>query len=476
MQNDIPVKEIDESIPHEIGEVDLYEKREKVYTRDIQGKFQKIRLYTGWPLLLGYLILPWLNWDGRQSVLFDLPARKFHILSVTFWPQDFMILAWILIIAAFGLFLFTTLFGRVWCGYSCPQTVWTSMFMWAEQKAEGSRNQRMKLDKQPWSLTKLWRKTLKHGMWLTIAFITGFTFVGYFTPIRELMPDLATLNAHPWALFWVGFFTLATYINAGWMREQVCLYMCPYARFQSAMFDSNTLTVTYDPGRGESRGSRKRGSDYKAKGLGDCIDCELCVQVCPTGIDIRDGLQAQCIGCALCIDACNNIMDKMEYPRNLISYTTENHLAGKPEKFWRFKSIGYMTAFAVMIGLVVFNLAGRTPLQLEVLRDRGTLYQETAQGTVENIYTLKVINMDKASQHYQVRVEGLEDMKILGNSRVFVNSGEVYELPLRVSAPKDKLSKNNYDIVFSVQSEENPALQVSHESRFLAPFSSAPKR
>jgi cytochrome c oxidase accessory protein FixG len=476
MQDEIPVKEIDDSVPHEIGEIDLYQKREKIYTRDIQGKFQKIRTYTGWPLLLGYFLMPWINWDGRQSILFDLPERKFHILGATFWPQDFMILAFVLIIAAFALFLFTTLFGRVWCGYSCPQTVWTSIFMWVEQKTEGSRNQRIKLDEQPWSFNKFRRKFLKHGMWFTFSFITAFTFVGYFTPIKQLVPELLVFDAHPWAMFWTAFFAFATYMNAGWLREQVCMYMCPYARFQGAMFDANTLIVSYDPGRGESRGSRKKGADYQSQGLGDCIDCELCVQVCPTGIDIRNGLQAECIGCALCIDACDSIMEKMAYPKGLISYTTENHLKGQKERFWRPKSIGYMVAFIAMIGLLVSHIVDRTPLELEVIRDRSSLFQETTQGNIENIYTVKILNMDKTNQHFQVSLEGLENAVLQGTTRVLVESGEVFELPLRVSINKNQLNKNNYTIVFKTQSEERPELTASQESRFLAPFSKSPTR
>ncbi len=476
MQDDIPVKEIDETIPHEIGEVDLYQKREKIYTRDIQGRFQKIRAYTGWPLLLSYFLIPWFNWEGRQAILFDLPARKFHIFGATFWPQDFMLLAWLLIIAAYGLFLFTTLFGRVWCGYSCPQTVWTSIYMWMEQKAEGSRNQRIKLDKEPWSLNKFKRKAFKHSMWLGFAFLTAFAFVAYFVPARELLPELIRFDAHPWAVFWIGFFTLMTYMNAGWLREQLCIYMCPYARFQSAMFDPNTLIVSYDESRGEKRGSRKKEADHKAKGLGDCIDCELCVQVCPVGIDIRDGLQYQCIGCALCVDACDSIMDKMEYPRGLVSYTTENHLKGKPEKFWRFKSIGYSVTFAIMIAMVIGYLFMRTPLELEVLRDRNSLYQETSQGTIENIYRLKVLNMDKEDRHYLISFEGLANAELMGSRRVLVASGEVLELPIRISASRDGLNKANYNIVFKAQAEDAPELIATQESRFLAPFSTSPKR
>ncbi len=318
---------VQEFAPAEVAEIDLYQKREKIYTRKIEGFFQRVRLYTGWPLLIGYFLLPWLDWGNRQSVLFDLPARKFHVLWLTFWPQDMSMLAWVLIIAAFGLFAVTNLAGRVWCGYTCPQTVWTAMFMWIEQKTEGSRNQRIKLDQASWSLNKCRKKFLKHSMWLGLAFFTGLTFVGYFSPIRQLSLDVLQLSVHPMAAFWIAFFTLATYGNAGWMREQVCKYMCPYARFQSAMFDPDTLIISYDRDRGEPRGSRKRTEKSGDIGMGNCVDCQLCVQVCPTGIDIRNGLQYECIGCALCVDACNSVMKKMQYPQGLIRYTTEKDRA-----------------------------------------------------------------------------------------------------------------------------------------------------
>ena len=301
--------------PAEVGEIDLYQRREKIYTRKIEGFYQRVRLFSGWPLLLGYLLLPWLEWDGRQAVLFDLPARKFHIFGLTFWPQDAPMLAFMLMIAAFGLFAVTTFAGRIWCGYTCPQTVWTSIFMWLEQKTEGSRNQRIKLDKAPWSAEKIAKKAAKHASWLFVGLVTGMTFVGYFNPIRDLVYDFVTLSPGKWQFLWTLFFTLATYINAGWMREQVCKYMCPYARFQSVMFDQDTLIVSYDKKRGEPRGSRKRNLDRKETDLGDCVACELCVQVCPTGIDIRNGLQYECIGCALCVDACNSVMDKMAVPQ-----------------------------------------------------------------------------------------------------------------------------------------------------------------
>jgi len=279
----IPAQEF---APAEVGELDLYQKRERIYTRKVEGFFQRLRLYTGWPLLLLYFGLPWLQWEGHQAIWFDLPGRKFNIFGLTLWPQDFPLLAWLLMIAAFSLFTVTVFAGRVWCGYTCPQTVWTSIFMWAEQVTEGTRNQRIRLDQGPWNANKLWRKSAKHAMWLGFAALTGVTFIGYFSPIRQLVVDLPTGGASGWAWAWTTFFTLATYINAGWMREQVCMYMCPYARFQSVMFDHDTLIVSYDGRRGEPRGSRKRGQDPRAVGLGDCIDCELCVQVCPTGIDV----------------------------------------------------------------------------------------------------------------------------------------------------------------------------------------------
>ncbi|HET8710595.1 MAG TPA: cytochrome c oxidase accessory protein CcoG, partial [Spongiibacteraceae bacterium] len=355
----IPVEQL---APAEVGELDLYQRREKIYTRKIEGFFQRLRLYTGWPLLIGYFLVPWLNWGDRPAVLFDLPARKFYIFGFTFWPQDFPMLAWLLIIAAWSLFAVTVWLGRVWCGYTCPQTVWTAIFMWAEQVAEGSRNQRIKLDKSPWTLNKIARKVLKHGMWIGFAFLTGLTFIGYFSPIRQLVPNTFTLNASLMEGAWIIFFTCATYINAGWMREQVCLYMCPYARFQSVMFDRDTLIVSYDKARGEPRGARKKEVDPKAVGLGECIDCSICVQVCPTGIDIRDGLQYQCISCALCIDGCNSVMDKMGYPRGLIRYTTENLLEGKKYHWLRPRLLGYGIGVVVMFSLFIYTLSTRIPL------------------------------------------------------------------------------------------------------------------
>jgi len=461
--------EVEQLAPAEVAELDLYEKREKIYTRKIEGFFQRIRLFTGWPLLIGYFLLPWLQWGGRPAVLFDLPARKFHVLSMTFWPQDFPLLAWLMIIAAFALFTVTVFAGRIWCGYSCPQTVWTSIFMWMEQRAEGSRNQRMKLDQQPWSLEKALRKFSKHAMWMGFSFLTGLTFIGYFYPIRELVFDLIALDANLWAVSWTVFFTLATYINAGWMREQICIYVCPYARFQSVMFDRDTLIVSYDKARGEPRGARKRDADYRAQGLGDCISCQLCVQVCPTGIDIREGLQYECIGCALCIDACDSVMDKMNYERGLIRYTSERELEGEKTHWLRPRLFGYLAAILIMSAAFSWRIYSRVPLEVTVIRERTQLYVQNADGDIENIYTLQILNMDEEMHSYALRIEGLEDGRIIGTNEVTLDSGEVRSVPLRVAAPADNFTRPSTGFTFVVSSDDGSDLRAVAETRFLVP-------
>ena len=462
--------DIQEIVPAEVAEIDLYQRREKIYTRKVEGFFQRIRLFTGWPLLVGYFALPWLSWDGRQAVLFDLPARKFDILGLTFWPQDFPMLAFLLIIAAYSLFAVTTLAGRIWCGYTCPQTVWTSIFMWLEQKTEGSRNQRIKLDQAPWSLQKLAKKGAKHISWLYVGYVTGFTFVGYFYPIRELLPDLWTGQLAGWPLFWIAFFTVATYINAGWMREQVCKYMCPYARFQSVMFDHDTLIVSYDEGRGEPRGSRKRNADYTEQGLGACIDCELCIQVCPTGIDIRKGLQFECIGCALCVDACDSVMDKMDYPSGLIRYTSENELAGGTTHWLRPRIIGYAAVLVIMLGLFSYNMISRIPVELTAIRDRNQLYVATDTAAIDNIYTLQLVNMDRNMHEFEISISGIADATVIGETSHTLNGGEVRSISLRVRSNPDQLNKPSSELNFEAVATDMPSLRAVAESRFVKPL------
>lgn len=474
MSKEIPVKQVDPSSDPSNKKkkpetIELYASRKKIYVKEIKGFFQRIRNVSLLALMGMYFLFVWLTLDGQPLIHFDLPEREFHLYGMTFFPKDFFLLSAMLIISAFGLFFVTTLFGRVWCGYTCPQTVWTFVFMWIEEKVEGGRNKRIKLDKSPNNREKLTKKGIKHALWLLVAFATGVTFVGYFYPIRELLADFFTLQANGWAYFWVGFFTVATYLNAGWMREQVCLYMCPYARFQSVMFDPNTRIVSYDPNRGEPRGKRKKGVDPAELGLGDCIDCEQCVQVCPTGIDIRDGLQYECIGCALCIDACDQIMDRMDYPRGLIRYTTENELEGKQSKLLRPRTFGYGAVMVLMISAVIYIIANRVPAQMDVLRDRGALYNFNGQGRIENSYTVKIQNMSEVPQTFNLSVKGLEDIRFITDTTVTITSGENRSVPTVVDVPPESIVESNNDIRFIAKSQTDPSLTLETESRFIGP-------
>lgn len=467
MTEQIPVHDV--TPPSKVqSSTDLYASREKIYTRSFTGLFRNLRLVGGGLLFVLYFGTAWLNWNGRQAVWWDLPERKFYIFGATFWPQDFILLSALLIICAFGLFFITVFAGRVWCGYTCPQSVFTWVFMWAEKVTEGDRNQRMKIDKAPMSANKFFRRLAKHSIWLGVSLAIGITFVGYFTPIRELVPDLLTLQVGGWALFWVGFFTLATYGNAGFLREQVCIYMCPYARFQSVMFDKDTLIVSYDPRRGEKRGPRKKEADYKAMGLGDCIDCTMCVQVCPTGIDIRDGLQVECIGCAACIDACDTIMDKMNYPRGLISYTTEHNLSGQKTQVMRPRLIGYALALVAMMGLFAYAVADRSLVKLDVLKDR-VLYRENEQGRVENVYTLKVMNKAQNEQTFIIEASGLDGLQYEGRSEIHAAGGELITIPVELSIAPEKLPSSTNDIVFHIRSANDSSIKDDAESRFIGP-------
>lgn len=467
MTEQIPVHDV--TPPSKVNaSSDLYAAREKIYTRAFSGLFRNLRLAGGAALFILYFGTAWLNWNGRQAVFWDLPERKFHIFSATFWPQDFILLSALLIICAFGLFFITVFAGRVWCGYTCPQSVFTWVFMWAEKVTEGDRNQRIKLDKAPMSANKFGRKLAKHAIWLVVSLAVGITFVGYFTPIRELVPDLFTLQVGGWALFWVGFFTLATYGNAGYLREQVCIYMCPYARFQSVMFDKDTLIVSYDPRRGEKRGPRKKEADYKAMGLGDCIDCTMCVQVCPTGIDIRDGLQIECIGCAACIDACDTIMDKMDYPRGLISYTTEHNLSGQKTRLARPRLFGYAIALLVMMGVFTYAIMERPLVKLDVLKDR-VLYRENEQGMVENVYTLKLMNKAQDAQTFVIEASGLDGLVYSGRSEIRAAAGELVTVPVELSIAPEKLPSSTNDIVFHVKAVDDSTINDDADSRFIGP-------
>ncbi|MGB5397217.1 MAG: cytochrome c oxidase accessory protein CcoG [Gammaproteobacteria bacterium] len=451
-------------------EQSLYAKRKKIYPREVHGLFAALRA-TGVAVLLGlYYIIPWLQWDDRQMVLFDLPARKFYIYGMVFWPQDFFYLTLLLIIAALSLFFFTALAGRLWCGFACPQTVWTEAFLWIERKIEGDRPKQMKRDKAPLTFAKFRIKATKHFIWIAFSLFTGLTFVGYFSSIRELTPNFFTLNTGPWETFWIIFYGFATYGNAGWLREQVCTYMCPYARFQSAMIDKDTLIISYDVARGEPRGARKKNIDPKQKGLGDCIDCTICVQVCPTGIDIRDGLQYECIGCAACIDACDDVMDKMGYPKGLVRYTTESTLQGKQTQIFRPRIIVYGL---ILIGITIsafYAIINRTPLALDVIRDRNTLYRETNDGLIENVYIMKIMNMDKRAHSYSLSVAGVEGIRLrMDIDAIDVESGEVLEVPVRAQLSAEVIEKRSSEIEFKLVANDSADLHVTEEARFIGP-------
>ena len=447
----------------------FYEAHKKIYPREIGGRFQRLRNLAVWVLLGLYYLLPWIPWDGRQSVLFDLPARKFYVFGLVFWPQDFFYLTWLLIILGLSLFFFTALAGRLWCGYACPQTVWTDVFMSIERRIEGDRNRRLKLDRGPWTGEKILRKGSKHVAWLLLALWTGFTFVGFFTPIQELATKVIGLSMGPWETFWVLFYSLATWGNAGFMREQVCKYMCPYARFQSAMFDRDTLIIAYDTGRGEPRGARARTADYRARGLGECIDCKACVQVCPTGIDIREGLQYECIACAACIDACDAVMDKMSYPRGLVRYTSQKGLEGGGSHVVRPRMIVYGGLLAALVVGFFVSISLRTPVGLDVMRDRNALYRKLPDGAIENVYLLRILNKDTAPHRYVLAAAGLPGIEIdTGLAEHRVGPGEVYSVAARVRVPA-ATAGGSHEIAIEVASSDAPGLKASRVARFLGP-------
>ncbi|MFI8737030.1 cytochrome c oxidase accessory protein FixG [Pseudomonas sp. NFACC19-2] len=440
-----------------------------IHTRSFTGRFRNLRLLGAGLLFLLFFGTAWIDWNGRQAVLWDLDNRQFHIFGATFWPQDFILLSAILIIAAFGLFFITVLAGRVWCGYACPQSVWTWVFMRVEQITEGDRGQRIKLDAAPWSLQKLARRSAKHGLWLAVSLVTALAFVGYFTPVRQLTLDLATLEVGATTAFWVLFFTAATYINAGWLREKVCRDMCPYSRFQSVMFDSDTLVISYDAARGETRGPRRKDADYKAEGLGDCIDCTMCVQVCPTGIDIRDGLQLECIGCGACVDACDSIMDKLGYARGLVRYSSENELAGGKTHWLRPRLIGYAAMLALMIGAFAWALAERPLISLDVTRDRG-LFRENSLGQIENIYSLKIINKTQQPRSYAIDLVDAGDFELHGPSTLNLAPGEIRDLPVSVALTASHNAAGPQTLRFEVRDQADSQSHVSTQSTFLAPL------
>ncbi|MCW5624997.1 MAG: cytochrome c oxidase accessory protein CcoG [Burkholderiales bacterium] len=460
----------------------LFEVRRKIYPRAVTGRFATSRWALVFLTQAVFYGLAWLQWNGRQAVLFDIAARKFHLFGLVFWPQDIVYLTVLLVISAYSLFFFTALAGRVWCGFACPQTVYTEIFLWIERRIEGDRPARIKLDGGGLTGRKFRLKLTKHGIWIALSLWTGFTFVGYFTPIRELLHELTAFSIGPWEAFWMLFYGFATYGNAGWMREQVCKYMCPYARFQGVMFDPDTLVITYDDKRGEPRGGRARSADPKTKGLGDCVDCGICVQVCPTGIDIRNGLQYECIGCAACIDGCNQVMDKMGYPRGLIRYATENAVnrgwdrTAMLRRLARPRVLLYGTILVAIVSAASFTLWHRVPVKVDVIRDRTPMMAETGDGRVENVYRLQIMNTDETRRRFTVTVDGLPDVELAARDLPLELAGATSRmLPVRVRArpavaePGVKITETIVFRIVGTPMDGGAPLMVVEQARFVVP-------
>ena len=412
-------------------ELKLFEKRKKIYPRRVWGKYRKLKWVSMITLLAIYYLTPWLRWDRGagvpdQAILIDMPSRRAYFFFIEIWPQEVYFLTGILILAAVGLFFVTSLFGRVWCGYACPQTVWTDLFIWVERIVQGDRNARERLDKQKWNFEKLWKKLLTHLIWLVIGLCTGGAWVFYFNDAPTLFDHIIHLSVPTSIWIWILALTLSTYIMAGFAREQVCKYMCPYARFQSAMFDKDTLIISYDTERGEQR---HKGT-AKTEGMGDCIDCGFCEIVCPQGIDIRNGLQMDCIACGLCVDACNNVMDKIGLPRGLIRYDTQHHMEHKTNKFriLRPRTFYYAAIMAVVGAIMIYGLATRTTLELHVLHDRNPLFVQLSDGSIRNSYTIKILNKTHQDRVFAISLNGLENaqIKVQGNEEVAPDNLKVF--------------------------------------------------
>jgi cytochrome c oxidase accessory protein FixG len=457
------------------GLFSIYQAHQKIYPRSVTGLFARLRWGAVFFTLIVFYGLPWLTWNGRQAVLFDLGARKFYLFGVVLWPQDFIYLAGLLVIAALSLFFFTAGAGRLWCGYACPQTVYTELFMWIERHVEGDRVARMKLDAAPMSVRKLRIKATKHALWLALALFTGFTFIGYFAPIRELGTGVLALSLGAWQWFWMLFYSFATWGNAGFMREQVCKYMCPYARFQSAMFDKDTMIVTYDTERGEPRGSRSRKADPTSMGLGSCVDCGLCVQVCPTGIDIRNGLQYECIGCAACVDVCDTVMDRMGYAKGLVRYATSHGMKDHLDRsqmlrhVLRPRTLVYGTLLGLLTIALFGSLAWRNPLKVDVIRDRNALARIVDDGRIENTYRIHFMNASETPRRLTLSVQGLDGIRIAGPVEFDVAAASNRAVPVSVQVPPGVGAAGSNPIRFVIEASDDPSLARSEKAAFMVP-------
>lgn len=452
--------------------VSFYEKHKTVYIRDVKGWWNTWRWALVWITQILFYGTPWLQWNDRQAVLLHVAERKFYLFGLVLWPQDVFYLALLLIISAYALFLFTAIAGRLFCGYACPQTVYSEIFMWIENKIEGDRSARMKLDNGPMTVHKLRLKIIKHAIWILVALWSGLTLVAYFTPVAELWAEFP-YNFSGWELFWIFFYAGFFYMQAGFLREQVCKYMCPYARFQGVMFDPDTLVITYDPERGEPRGARRKGTDVAV--LGDCVDCNLCVVVCPTGIDIRKGQQYECIGCGACIDACDPVMEKVGKPRGLIRYTTENalakHFTAKDvvSHILRPRIVLYTTILVAITVASIWSLASRVPLKVDIMRDPSVLSREADDGRIENVYNLKIMNTTEEAKRYALSVDGMEGIELIGERIVEVASAENHEVTVVVRVPPESGKKGANRIYFDIKALNHDKIAVYEKASFLMP-------
>jgi cytochrome c oxidase accessory protein FixG len=451
--------------------VSLYEKWRKIYPLWVNGGFQTGRRSVLVVLLLVFYLSPWLRWNGEPGVFFDLTHLRFTILWTTFVPEEFVLLAWLLLIAALVLFTVTVAAGRVFCGWACPQTVWSLVYFSIERWVEGDRNARLRLDRGRWNRNRIARKTLKYALWACVALSISVTFVGYFEPIRELLPKIARWELSGWEKVGLLLPAAGSFLMSGVLREQVCFHMCPYARFQSVMFDHDSLIISYDENRGEPRGSRKRSADPESLGLGSCIDCRKCVNVCPTGIDIRDGLQYQCIGCAACIDACTDVMETMGYGESLVRYSSQTRDLGGESRWLRPRLVGYAGLVACLVFAMAYVVNTRIPMGFDVARDRNRLYREIWDGSVENVYTLHVENRDVATRTYQISFESALPLDYHGPETVEVRSAENVSLPIRLVLPGEASavdSAHNH-VEFRIHAIGQPEIEMSKASRFHYP-------
>jgi cytochrome c oxidase accessory protein FixG len=457
-----------------------FEKQKRIYPKRVWGRFRKLKWLAMIITLAIYYLAPFIRWDRGptapdQAILIDLEHARAYWFWIEIWPQEVYYITGILILAAIGLFFVTSLFGRVWCGYFCPQTVWTDLFIWVERIFQGDRNARKKLREGPWTWDKVKKMTATHLVWLIIGLCTGGAFVLYFNDAPTLLRDVLELDVSPTVLMFIFGLTFSTYLMAGFAREQVCTYMCPYARFQSAMFDRDTLIIGYDEERGEPRGKHKKGDTWDNRG--HCIDCSLCVQVCPMGIDIRKGLQMECIACGLCVDACDGVMEKLELPSGLIRYDTENNIEAKDKsenkafKFLRPRTIYYSTVMALVGGIMLYALINRAPLDITVLHDRNPLFVQLSDGAIRNGYVLKIQNKTHEHRTYQLEVDGVDEnalieVKAAGNAdvdHIYVPADSVgtYRVFVSSAAQPDEPR----DIVFKLRDGE---IQDEYESVFVS--------